>query len=330
MKTPRHHILSGPTPLEHAPNLSRELSVDLWIKRDDLAGPSFGGNKSRQLEYYFGAALAEGADTILITGAVQSNFVRLAVAVARSLGMSAVVQLENRAKATDTTYEKSGNVLLLELLGAKIMRYPEGEDEAGADRALFTRAQELRAAGRMPYVIPLSEVHPPLGALGYTDAAAEILDQRSDFDVFVVASGSGATHTGLLAGLRGNGSKANAFGSCVRRDRNQQIARIGRIASRLSKLYAGAGDITSTDIQIWDGALAPGYGQIGPMALEAMQLMAQSEGHFLDPVYTAKAFAAIPALVEAGLIQQGQSVCFVHTGGLAGLFGYSDMLSNLL
>ncbi|MEX0340070.1 MAG: D-cysteine desulfhydrase family protein [Arenibacterium sp.] len=330
MTTPRHQILSDPSPLQHAPTLSRDLDIDLWIKRDDLAGPSFGGNKSRQLEYYFGAAMAEDADTILITGAVQSNFVRLAAAIARSRGMQVVAQLEHRVKTDDPLYARSGNVLLNKLLGAEILYYPEGEDEAGADRALFAKADELRGQGRHPYVIPLAEDHPPLGALGYVNAAQELLNQRADFDYVVVASGSGATHSGLLAGICGEGSAATVIGSCVRRDKALQTARIARIVKRLSKLYHGAALVKEDQINIWDGALAPGYGQVGPAALDALTLVAQAEGIFLDPVYTAKSFAAIPALVADGTIPKGAKVCFVHTGGLAGLFGYSDILSDML
>lgn len=330
MQQPRHIIVEHPTPLTRMSSLSAHLGIDLWFKRDDLAGPSLGGNKSRQLEYYFGAAQAQSADTILITGAVQSNFVRLAAAVARSLGMDAVVQLENRVKHTDATYDRSGNVILNKILGVEIMHFPEGENEQGADAALFDRAEALRQAGKTPYVIPLAENHPPLGALGYVDAAREILAEKSDFDVFVVASGSGATHSGLLAGVRGGGSQARVIGSCVRRSKDQQIARIKRIMGRLTELYDAALEVSADDVQIWDGALAPGYGQIGPAALDAMRLVAQKEGVFLDPVYTAKSFAAIPALVENGIIPQGARVCYVHTGGLGGLFGYSDMLSDAL
>ncbi|MEO0774797.1 MAG: D-cysteine desulfhydrase family protein [Pseudomonadota bacterium] len=326
---PRHTIVATPTPLLPMPRLSESLGIDLWFKRDDLAGPSLGGNKSRQLEYYFGAALAQGADTILITGAVQSNFVRLAAAVARSLRMDAVVQLEHRVKTDDPTYARSGNVVLNRLLGAEILYYPEGEDEAGADAALYARAEALRAAGHVPYVIPLSEDHPPLGALGYVNAAQEILEE-AEFDMFVVASGSGATHAGLLAGVRGAGSAARVIGSCVRRARDVQEARIGRIMNRLGALYDGADRVTPDDIVIWDGALAPGYGQVGEAALDAMQLVAGQEGVLLDPVYTAKSFAAIPALVADGTIPKGARVCYVHTGGLAGLFGYSDILSDML
>ena len=237
---PKRNILSGPTPLERAEELSKHLKIDLHIKRDDLAGPSFGGNKARQLEYYFGEALSQDADTILITGAVQSNFTRTAVAVARSLGMDAVVQFEDRVKDGSARYRNSGNVLLSRLMGAEIEFYPEGEDEAGADVALDRKAALLRSSGRRPYIIHLSEAHPPLGALGYVDAATELLEQNEDFNVFVVASGSGATHAGLLAGLRGSGSKAGVIGSCVRRDAAFQGPRIERVLERLGHLYTPA------------------------------------------------------------------------------------------
>ncbi|MGB1872788.1 MAG: D-cysteine desulfhydrase family protein [Candidatus Puniceispirillaceae bacterium] len=327
---PKIDIVAAPTPLQVAGELSRQLDIELYIKRDDLAGPSFGGNKSRQLEYYFGEAASQDADTILITGAVQSNFTRTAVAVARSRGMRAIVQFEDRVKSESPRYRHSGNVLLSRLMGADIEFYPDGEDEAGADAALDRKAEQLRASGRRPYTIHLSESHPPLGALGYVDAAFEILDQRDDFDVFVVASGSGATHAGLLAGLRGAGSRARVVGSCVRRGADSQRPRIERVMKRLGHLYAPATNVTADDIDVWDGALAPGYGRIGDMSLQAIRMMASCEGLFLDPVYTAKSFAAVPSLVSAGDIPKGSRVCFVHTGGLAAIYAYEDQISTML
>lgn len=322
----RSTIVNGRTPLEPLTRLSQKLCIDLWIKRDDLAGPTYGGNKSRQLEYYFGAAEAQCADTILITGAVQSNFVRLAASVANAKGLRAVVQLEDRVASQDETYKNSGNVLLNNILGAEIRRYSQGEDESGADRALEDYAAELSAQGGNPYVIHLGEEHPPLGALGYMRAAEEILTQKDDFEFYVVASGSGSTHAGLLAGLKSCGSKALVFGSCVRRVKPAQEARIKRILARLTALDPNAGAAHEKDVIIWDGALAPGYGKLGANATAAIELMAQYEGLILDPVYTAKSLAAVPALIEDGTIPKGSKVCFVHTGGLAALFAYANML----
>ncbi|MEO1293555.1 MAG: D-cysteine desulfhydrase family protein [Pseudomonadota bacterium] len=325
---PKIEIVKTATPLEAAPRLSKELGIELYIKRDDVAGPTFGGNKSRQLEYYFGAAVAEGADTILITGAVQSNFVRIAAAIATSQGMKAIVQLEDRVPGKSEAYRNTGNVLLSKLLDAEILTFPVGDDENGADDALHRKADALRAQGRRPYVIHLSEGHPPLGALGYVDAAAEILDQGDDFDVYVVGSGSGSTHTGLLAGLRGAGSRARVIGGCVRRGAELQKPRIRRIMDRLAALYPPAGTVSDDDIRVWDGALHPGYGLHGPLGAAALKLVARAEGLILDPVYTAKSFATIPALVETGEIPKGARVCFVHTGGLGALFAYEDALSD--
>ncbi len=325
---PKLNILDGPTPLTKAHRLSEALGIDLHIKRDDLAGPTFGGNKARQLEYYFGDAIHQGADTILITGAVQSNFARLAAAVARSQGMHPVVQLEDRVPGKSDLYRSSGNVLLSELMGAEILHYPEGEDEEGADAALHEKAEALRAQGRTPYVIHLSEGHPPLGALGYVDAAKEILSQGPDFDVYVVASGSGSTHAGLLAGLRAAGSSARVVGGCVRRAASAQGPRIRRVCDRLATLLDSHRIVENSDIIVWDGALAPGYGQLGPASREAIRAMAHNEGLHLDPVYTAKTFAAVQMLTQSGEIPQGARVCFVHTGGLAALYAYQDVLSD--
>ena len=327
---PRTKLVHGATPLHELPRISNQLGIDLWIKRDDLAGAPFGGNKSRQLEYYLGHAAAEGADTILITGAVQSNFVRTAAAAAASLGMQTVVQLEDRVPGMGERYQSSGNVMLLKVLGAEIMHYPLGEDEAGADAALRARAEELRGQGRKPYVIPLGLGNPPRGALGYMQCGIELAGQAEAFDIAMVASGSGLTHAGLLAGLRAAGAETRVIGSCVRRDAALQTGRIGSVLADLQALVVEAGAAKAGDIEIWDGALAPGYGRLGPAAEEAMKLLARQEGIFLDPVYTAKVFAAIPALVETGEITKGARVVFLHTGGLAALFAYEDEMKAVL
>ncbi|WP_299866065.1 D-cysteine desulfhydrase family protein [uncultured Roseobacter sp.] len=327
MDFPRASLVSAVTPIEHLPRLSDELGISLHIKRDDLAGTTMGGNKSRQLEYYLGAAQQARAQTVLITGAVQSNFVRTAAASAAKLGMKTIVQLEDRVPLTDALYGANGNVLLSRLLGAEVMRYPVGEDEAGADAALRARAAEEEEAGRTPYVIPLALGNAPLGALGYMRAAEEILSQDDGFDVVVVASGSGLTHAGLLHGLRRAGHRARVIGSCVRRDAKQQNERMRQVRDALAKM-TGTATVQNEDIIIWDGALAPGYGQLGPAAAQAMAMMAQTEGIILDPVYTAKVFAAVPALVARGDIRAGERVLFVHTGGLASLFAYQSALEN--
>ena len=327
---PREQITGFETPLVPLKALSKHLDIELWMKRDDIAGPSFGGNKSRQLEYYFGEARAQDADTILITGAIQSNFVRLAAACAVRFGMRPIVQLEQRVPKTDLIYNQSGNVLLNKLIGADILYYPDGEDEAGADQALYDRASSLRKQGKRPYVIPLSENKPPLGSLGYFRCAEEIASQhKQSFDYVVVASGSGATHLGLVAGMKYFSENTKVIGSCVRRAANRQQQRLEEM-SRLFNRFSGCPDyLVEDDFWLWDKALAPGYGQIGPRGTEALKMMAQQEGYILDPVYTAKSFAAIPGLLDEQYIRPGSRVLFVHTGGSAALFAYHDEMNKV-
>ncbi|WP_237212603.1 D-cysteine desulfhydrase family protein [Ruegeria lacuscaerulensis] len=320
--------MSGATPLERLDRLSEELGIDLWLKRDDLTGLGFGGNKTRQLEFYFGDALAQGADTVLITGAVQSNFVRSAAAAAARLGMKAVLQLEERVPNMGPEYYKSGNVLLAKILGAEHMSYPVGEDEAGADAALHARADELKEQGRKPYVIHLGLNHPPLGALGYVAAGQELCKQMQDFDTAVVPSGSGATHGGLLTGIALSTVPAQVFGVCVRRDTENQRTRMTVVLQKLADMLSIDPGLLLEKIEVWDGALAPGYGQIGPKTQSALEKMAQTEGIFLDPVYSAKTFAGLLDIVREGQIKPGQKVVMIHTGGLPALFGYQNELTH--
>jgi len=209
------------------------------VKRDDLTGLGFGGNKIRQLEFYLGKAQQEGADTLLITGAVQSNFVRAAAAAAASLGMHSVLQLEDRVAGMGSSYHQSGNVLLNKMLGASLLSYPQGEDEVGADNALRAHAVQLRGQGRKPFVIPLG--------------------------------------VNLLAGLRLAGCQATVFGSCVRRESHLQRTRLQTVAEHLAVLLHVESVVAADDIHTWDGALAPGYGQMNHASEVAIRTAARLE-----------------------------------------------------
>ena len=245
---PRARLGHTPTPLEEMANLAAQIGGGpLYVKRDDCTGLALGGNKVRQLEFYLGEAQEAHADTILITGAVQSNFARLAAAAARKLGMDCHIQHEVRVPKTDAAYLGSGNVLLEKILGATLHSYPEGEDEAGADRRLGEIADGLRDAGAVPYIIHLAPGNPPLGALGYVAAARELVGQMNEQDLvideIVVASGSGHTHGGLLFGLRALGCMIPVTGVCVRRD---AAAQAPRIASRCREIA----DLLGTDSKV--------------------------------------------------------------------------------
>jgi D-cysteine desulfhydrase family pyridoxal phosphate-dependent enzyme len=323
------------TAIEHMPNLGAHCGgARLLVKRDDCTGLAFGGNKVRQLEFYMGAACSQGADTVLITGAVQSNFVRLAAAAARKLAMDCHIQLEERVAKDDPDYRNSGNVFIDKLLGATLHAYPDGEDEAGADRQLESIAAELQRAGRRPYVIHLGPGHPPLGALGYVVAAQELLSQiNADEDAIAidrifVGSGSGATHAGLLFGLRALGSDIPVTGVCVRRSAELQQLRIKNTCDGLATLLQTDSVVGEEDISLCDAFLGPGYGIPDTATLNAIVLGAQKEGLLVDPVYTGKVLAAV--IHQARTAEKHSTFLFFHTGGSPALFAYRNVLEEAL
>lgn len=327
---PRKALSQGVTPLEACPRLAKALGAGMiWVKRDDCNGLAFGGNKVRQMEYYLGEALSMGCDTLLITGAVQSNFVRTAAAACAKNGLACHVQLEARVSKSTDAYSKSGNVLLDHMLGAIIHTYPVGEDEAGADRNLEKIADRLRADGAKPYVVHLAPGHPPLGALGYVDCALELDQQLKEGDIFpdcvFVPTGSGSTHAGFVYGWRALGRGEPVIGSCVRRSRDLQMPRIVSRLKEIAELLQEVACAAEKDVHITDAFLAPGYGSAGDEVRSAIALAASCEALILDPVYTGKTFAAAFQYVRQ---HPGCEIVILHTGGGPSIFGYdkADLL----
>lgn len=325
---PRAEFLLWATPIERQPRLSEKLEVDLWVKRDDLTGLGFGGNKVRQLEFYFGKAIAAQADTVLITGAVQSNYVRVAAACAARLGMRCHLQLEERVPNVDTTYRNNGNVLIDQILGATLHSYPDGGDEEGADRKLHELANDLTRQGFRPYIIPLGANNPPTGALGYIRCAEELLAQDDAFDHVIVASGSGHTQSGLLFGLKALGWPGSVHGICVRRNATLQRSRVAAHCDRIATLLKMANPVTANDINTYDDVLAPGYGIVNDLTLEAIQTCARLDALLLDPVYTGRAMCGLFRCLDDGRLHKHSRVLFIHTGGLPALFGYASVLQS--
>jgi len=324
----------APTALERLNNISKHYStpehqLNLWIKRDDCTGLAMGGNKARQLEFYLGEAVAKGADTILTTGAIQSNHVRMTVAGAHKLGMQSEVQLEERVSDRPKEYYQSGNPLLLSMMGTKVHKYPLGEDEEGADKALYERADQLTKQGRTPYVIPLAPNHAPLGALAYSLVAEELLKQLGEIqlDALIVASGSGSTHSGILCGLRAMNCQARVYGICVRRNADLQKPRLLKRAQEVAEMIGDPNLINDSDIIVNDSVLAPGYGRLNPQTSAAIIAAGKHEGILLDPTYSGKAFAGLLRLAEQGEFKAGQNIVFLHTGGAPGAFGYPELLN---
>ncbi|MBT5186435.1 MAG: D-cysteine desulfhydrase family protein [Kordiimonadaceae bacterium] len=328
-KYPRALLAHTPTPIDRLENLSKKLDgPNILVKRDDCTGLAFGGNKARQLEYYLGEAVRDKADTILITSAVQSNYLRSAVAAARKYGMEVEVQQEERVPDRPSEYYKSGNPYLLKLMGAKIHSYPVGEDEEGADNALYERAEVLKKEGKNPYVIPLAGPHIPLGSLGYVDCAEELLGQihNMDIDAVITASGSGTTHAGLIAGFKALGSKIPIYGICVRRNKASQTSRVFEKTKKVASMIGFENIIIEDDIKIIDDTLLPGYGQLNEKVTEAIDLAAKCEGLLVDPVYSGKSLAGLIHLIRTGVFAKGQNVIFIHTGGTPALFGYPELV----
>lgn len=320
------------TPLQYADRLSHELGIELYIKRDDSQPLGMGGNKVRQLEFYLGPAQVQQADTVLITGAIQSNFVRLCAAACRRLGLEPVVQLEDRVPTSDPLYQKSGNVLLDQLYGAEIHYLPEGEDETLADARLDQLAAGIKQQGRVPYVIHLGVEHPPTGSLGYALAAAELHVQLQEQNItashLVTPSGSGITHSGILAGVHALNWQVTVEGICVRREARLQKSRIEKRTSEVTSLLDVAA-IPADSVRVHDDVLEPGYGQLNPSVEQAIVKAARLEGILVDPVYSGRTLAGLISLVEQNRIPQGSTVVFIHTGGAPALFAYQNKLDFL-
>lgn len=329
-KFPRVCLTHTPTPIELLPNLTKFLNnTAVFIKRDDCTGLGLGGNKARQLEFYFGDALKKNANTILATGALQSNFVRMTAAAAAKVGLTCHIQLEDRVSHSSQAYKKSGNVFLNNLFGAVVHKCGQNIDENEADKNLDEIASDLIKEGMRPYPIHLSPTDSPLGALGYVNAAIEILNQIEELSLdigeIVVASGSGNTHAGLLFGLRALGSLIPVTGVCVRRKREPQHERIKKICSNIANLLVLPQYVKETDINLTDWILDPGYGHLNNETVEAIGLCGKLEGIVVDPVYSGKSMAV--CINKARNKKDDKAFLVIHTGGTPGIFGYTDYLN---
>lgn len=314
-----------PTAIESLPRLTAHLGGPrLYVKRDDCTGLGMGGNKLRKLEFLLGEAQALGADTVLTVGALQSNHARQTAAACARLGLDCELILRRSSHATDA-YLESGNVLLDRLFGARIHLL---EPHQSRESAMEARAGELREAGRRPYCIPVGGSC-GLGNLGYVACAAEIMAQAAqenlEFETAVVATGSGGTQGGLVAGMQVSGGLA-ITGIAVEGDRREQEAlAVRQAAETLRLLGRGEGDLSS-QVTVLDDFAGPGYARPTQAMREALSLAARFEGLVLDPVYTGKAFAGCIALARSGRYGKDQTLLFVHTGGTPGLFGYPESI----
>jgi L-cysteate sulfo-lyase len=325
---PRLHFAHLNTPLEPMPQLTKLLDgPTLWIKRDDCTGLAGGGNKTRKLEFLMADALEQGADTIITQGATQSNHARQTVAIATKLGLECHILLEDRTGSEDADYVYNGNVMLDQLFGGQLRKFPGGTDMNAAMEEL---ASELKAEGKKPYIIPGGGSN-EIGALGYVNCALELLGQANDrglrIDHLVHATGSAGTQAGLVTGLYGSNSQIPVLGIGVRVPREQQEANVFRLAERTAEKLGIPGAIKREDVVANCDYVGEGYGIPAESTLEAIELFARHEGILLDPVYSGKGAAGLIDLIRKGHFKKGENIVFLHTGGSQALFGYREVFN---
>ena len=326
-KYPRVRLAHLPTPLEFLPRLTKHLEgPKIYVKRDDCTGLGTGGNKTRKLEFLIGAALAEGANAVITQGAVQSNHARQTAAAAARFGLRCELVFEKRVEKAGEAYVSSGNVLLDRLFGARIREVAKGSD---MDAELERVATQLRDEGLKPYVIPGGGSN-PVGALGYIDCARELVEQANReglvIDHIVHATGSAGTQAGLLVGLQASHCRIPVTGIGVNVDRETQERRVFSLAERTAAFTGVPGVVARDDVICNCDYVGPGYGVPTEGMNDALLLLARLEGLLFDPVYSGKALAGLIDLVGKGHFAAGETVVFIHTGGVAGLFGYVDRL----
>ncbi len=324
---PRIRLGHFPTPLEPMDNLTRLLGGPrLWIKRDDCTGLSTGGNKTRKLEFLMAEAVAQKADVVITQGATQSNHARQTAAAAARMGMRCHILLEDRTGSTEPSYTDNGNVLLDRLHGATVERRTGGSN---MQAEMETVAAKLTEAGHRPYVIPGGGSN-ALGALGYVNAALELVNQSAErglrIDHLVHATGSAGTQAGLVVGLHGLNSPTRLLGIGVRAPREKQETMVHDLACRTWDLLSLRGELPRETVVANSDYVGGGYGIPTPGMVEAVTLLANTEGLLLDPVYSGKGMAGLIDLVRKGHFEKNENVVFLHTGGSAALFGYPGAL----
>jgi D-cysteine desulfhydrase family pyridoxal phosphate-dependent enzyme len=312
-----------PTPLQRMPKLSRVLSgPNLFIKRDDMTDLAFGGNKARKLEFVFADAEEKGTDVIIAAGVVQSNCVCMVAAAARKLGMKPVLVLQGKEPEV---YD--GNLLLDRLLSAEI-RFADnlGWDISGK---LVSVAKEFREKGYRPYIIPVGATTPS-SILGYAVAMEELVNQFDEvgesLDYVVCGCGTGGTQAGLLLGAKLLGVDAEILGVSVFADKSVVSEQITKLVNDAAELLGVDLSVSAGDVTVFDEHIKEGYGVLNEPVAEAIKLTAETEGIFLDPVYTGKAMTALIDLIKKDYFKEEDNVVFLHTGGLPALFLYRNKL----
>ncbi len=326
----RYQLTFGPSPIHELPRLTRHLGgAQIWAKREDVnSGLAYGGNKTRKLEYIVPDVLAQGADTLVSIGGVQSNHTRQVAAVAAKLGLKVVLVQEKWVDWDDPVNDKVGNILLSRIMGADVRLNQAGFD-IGIRDSWQQAMDDVRANGGKPYGIPAGASEHPLGGLGFANWADEVAQQEQEigifFDTIIVCTVTGSTHAGMIAGFAGQKRERRVIGidaSATLAKTRDQVARITRNTAKLIGLDR---DIRDDEITVLDGWAGDLYGIPVESTIEAIKLSGQLEGMIIDPVYEGKSMAGLIDLVESGEISSGSNVLYAHLGGQPALNAYSSL-----
>jgi len=325
-RLPRIKLANLPTPLEEAPRLSEYLKGPrLWVKRDDLTGLAMGGNKARKLELLLGEARAQGSDVVITVGAVQSNHCRMTAAAAKRVGLDAIVVLNGEEPQL-----RQGNLLLDSIFGAEI-RIVQTDDDYILMGVVEDLARQLRRDGRHPYIIPRGGSN-ALGAAAYLEASLEMLEQAKSLGIrveaIVHASTSGGTQSGLYTGTKMTESGVRVIGISAGPKREVVTKRVLGIVSDLTELLELRWRPHPDDLLVFDDYVGERYGVPTPECLEAIKVMARTEGILLDPVYTGKGMAGLMGLIHQEYFRRDQQVVFWHTGGQPAVFAHASALQQ--
>lgn len=304
---PRVALGLFPTPIQKLENVSRRFGANVYLKRDDLTGLGLGGNKVRKLEFLLADAKAQGAEVVFTTGGAQSNHAMLTAAAANRLGMKPILILKKRGVTA-----RRGNQLLEHLMGTDVRFL----DTDSYDDIYAEMDRVGKALGVPYYKIPCGGSN-ALGSLGYVACAEEIAGQGMRFDHLVCAEGSGGTMAGLALGAKLFLPGTKVHGMMVDSDPFEEITL--RLMKEAAALLEADLEITTADFALRD-LCGPGYAIPSEEGNEAVRLLAETEGLFLDPVYTGKAFAGLVQMLTDGTVQPGENVLFLHSGGAGGLF----------
>ncbi|MBU2668333.1 1-aminocyclopropane-1-carboxylate deaminase [Actinoplanes bogorensis] len=332
----RYPLLFGPSPVHRLDRLTEHLGgAAVWAKREDCnSGIAYGGNKTRKLEYLVADALAQGCDTLVSIGGVQSNHTRQVAAVAARAGLKCVLVQESWVEWPDPVYDKVGNILISRLAGAEV-RLVRSEFGIGFKESWEQALRDIEASGGKPYAIPAGASDHKLGGLGFANWAYEVAQQEQElgvfFDTVIVCSVTGSTQAGMIAGFAAiedaGGRPRQVLGIDASAKPAETHAQVARIARNTASLIGLGRDLKDDEIRLDERYHAGVYGIPDETTLEAMRVAARTEGMVTDPVYEGKSMAALIDLVSRGEIGKDSTVLYAHLGGQPALNGYSALFS---